>query len=502
MAAYNRIKSKAGNMTPGSDPETLDGISREKIRGIIAELRSKKFQFRPVRRTYIPKPNGKTRPLGIPSPMDKLVQEVMRMILDAIYEHTFKDSSHGFRPGRSCHSALKEVTKWNGISWVIEGDIKGYFDNVDHNVLAAILSRRIKDRDFMDLYWKLVRAGYVEEGNFVPSALGVPPKEGGLLSPLLSNIYLHEFDEYMEKKIEELSSSKKLISKVNPKISSYSEKLSELSAKYKETRDGALLKEIRAVRRERNTIPSRIRTDVRVRYIRYADDWMIGIIGDLKFAMDLKAEVGRYLKEVLKLTMSEEKTKITSLKDGMARFLGVGLCIPSPKESKLVTRVTAKGKKVVTRVNHTRVFFYAPMKEIYQDLVKEGFCKNSSGTPNAITKWIFLDHRGILLRYNAVARGFLNYYSFVDNYHEIVSLVNFTLLHSCAKTLARKLNLGSRAAVFSKFGKGLTPKDALTEAEEATAKRRKKPKLISFYLPKSYKKKARDFKIPLPAAHA
>jgi hypothetical protein len=255
---------------------------------------------------------------------------------------------------------------------------------VDHHVLAEILARRIKDRRFLDLYWKLVRAGYVEADVSIPSRLGVP--QGGLLSPLLSNIYLHEFDEYMEGKIEELSSKDKNISKVNPVMVKYSKKLSELSAQYKETHDPKILIELRSTRRERNQIPSRIRTGVRIRYLRYADDWIVGIIGDHSLALNLKEDIRDFLRDSLKLTLSEEKTKITNLSTDRARFLGVEFCIPSPRESKVVDRRMANGKRIKARVNHTRVYFYAPMKEIYQDLVREGFCKNELGVPNAITK--------------------------------------------------------------------------------------------------------------------
>lgn len=490
MAAYHRIKSKPGNMTPGTDSETLDGISLERIREIIRSLQDTTFQFKPVRRTYIPKANGKTRPLGIPSPMDKLVQEVMKLILEPIYEPIFKDSSHGFRPGRSCHSALKTLSKWNGTSWVIEGDIKGYFDNVDHQILSDILSRKIKDRNFMDLYWKLVRAGYVERENLIPSKVGVP--QGGLLSPLLSNVYLHEFDKYMEKRIEELSTPGKLISKVNPKIVWYSVRLGRLANHYRETKDLNTLKELKALRQERNSLPSRIREGVRIHYCRYADDWIIGIVGDRSLAERLKAEVGNFLQDTLKLEMSKEKTKITNLSVDRAHFLGVEIHVPNPRESKLVTRNMMDGRKIVARVNHTRMYF--PIREIYKDLLKAGFVKDEKGTPSAQTKWIFLDHRGIILRYNAVVRGYLNYYSFVDNYREVVGMVKFTLLHSCAKTLARKFNINSRAAVFAKFGKELKPQDEITDHVIANTPRRRKPRFLGFYLPKGGKK-SREFKI-------
>lgn len=270
-------------------------------------------------------------------------------------------------------------------------------------------------------------------------------------------------------------------------------RITRLSDEYQETRDPQVLKTLKSLRKERNSLPTRIRDGTRVYYVRYADDWVVGVLGDKATANKLKREISEFVRTELLLELSQEKTKVTNLSDDRAKFLGVEFHIPKPKESKVVTRLTSNGRRVAARVNHTRVYFKAPMRDIFLDLRKEGFTKNDRGTPGSVNKWIFLEHRAILLRYNAVARGYANYYSFVDNYRAIVSMIEFTLLHSCAKTLARKFGLGSRAAVFQRFGKGLTPKDEITEMEKQTTQRNKKHKLIRFFLPTTGKK-LRQFK--------
>ena len=200
IVAYERIKSKPGNMTPGTDEETLDGFSLETIRGIIHEMKTEQFQFKPVRTTFIPKANGKLRKLGIPCVRDKVVQEVMHMILETIYDSPygpyFKDTSHGFRPNRSCHTALREFRgKWTAVNWLIEGDIRACFDELDHHVLVSILRQKIEDERFLNLIWKLLNAGYMDlHGIKRDSLIGSP--QGGIISPILANAYLHELDEY------------------------------------------------------------------------------------------------------------------------------------------------------------------------------------------------------------------------------------------------------------------------------------------------------------------
>jgi hypothetical protein len=295
-----------------------------------------------------------------------------------------------------------------------------------------------------------VRAGFVEKGVY-NSPLGVP--QGGVVSPILSNVYLHPFDLFMEKFINEQSSNKKLISKVNPKMAYYSNKLTALNKQYMVTKDIYILKQIKALRNERNKIPSRIRTGIRIRYIRYADDWIIGIIGNKEVASSLKDNIKTFLLEELKIQLTE-KTHISHFKYDLIPFLGVNLRIPKPSESKVVLRKRSEGK-VYARVNHTRIYFYLPETQILTKLAEKGFLKNYAPggeiVTNAITKWIFLDHRSIILKYNSVIDGYLNYYSFVDN-QEALNLIYFILVHSCAKTLARKYRLDSRAAAFKKFG--------------------------------------------------
>uniref|UniRef100_Q33759 Orf785 protein n=1 Tax=Allomyces macrogynus TaxID=28583 RepID=Q33759_ALLMA len=453
LLAYRNIKSKAGNMTPGPDDQTLDGITPGFFEDLIKSLKNESFRFKSVKRTFKKKTNGKMRPLGIPAPRDKIVQEAMRILLEFIFEPIFSDFSHGFRPQRSCHTALKEVSKWNGMTWCIEGDIKSFFDNVDHKILENFLREKIEDQRFIDLFWKLVRAGYLEKGVSFDSPLGVP--QGGIISPLLSNIYLHAFDMFMEKVMSDHSSDSKSISKVNPKMVSYSNKLSKLNKQYQDTKDPAILKEIRALRLERNKIPSRIRTGTRVRYVRYADDWLVGIIGPRELAVSLKEMIASFLAQELKITLSPEKTKISHFGKDLISFLGVNLRIPKPAESKVVLRKGAKGH-TLARVNHTRVFFYIPVDKILAKLAAQGFLKDyvpgGKIVTNAITKWIFLDHRSIISKYNSIINGFLSYYSFVDNLNAFHLIINYILVHSCAKTLARKFRLGSRAGAFKKFG--------------------------------------------------
>ncbi len=184
ILAYERVKSKPGNMTPGSDGETLDGFSREAIHAIIRDMRTEQFRFKPARQRFIPKPNGKMRKLGIPCVRDKIVQEVIRMILEAIYDSPytpyFHDASHGFRPNRSCHTALRECRRnWKAVNWIIEGDIQACFDELDHTVLMGILRKKIHDERFLNLIRKLLNAGYFDlYGRKRESLIGSP--QGGL----------------------------------------------------------------------------------------------------------------------------------------------------------------------------------------------------------------------------------------------------------------------------------------------------------------------------------
>jgi len=212
VLAYERMKSKPGNMTPGTDGDTLDGLSMAQIDKLIVTMRDESYQCTPVRTAYIPKSNGKLRKLGIPSTRDKLVQEVVMLILEAVYDSPegpyFLESSHGFRSSKSCHSALREVQrKWSGVSWFLEGDIKSCFDDINHEILVKLIERKITDQRFINLIWKILKAGYMDlDGTRRDSLAGTP--QGGIVSPILANIYLHELDVYIQQLQGELEKGK------------------------------------------------------------------------------------------------------------------------------------------------------------------------------------------------------------------------------------------------------------------------------------------------------
>jgi group II intron reverse transcriptase/maturase len=316
LRAYGRIYSNDGAMTRGTNEETVDGMSMAKINAIIEALRLEKWCWTPVRRVEIPKTNGKTRPLGIPTWSDKLLQEVMRSILDAYYEPQFSDLSHGFRPDRGCHTALDKIHHgWLGTTWFIEGDIKGCFDNIDHSMLLSILGENIKDNRFLRLVENLLRAGYMENWNYKPSLSGTP--QGGIISPVLSNIYLDRLDQY----VENILIPENTRGKERARNREYA-KLSASEHYYRKTGRQEKATELRKVKLTMSSVDMLDPDFRRLRYVRYADDFILGFMGSKAEAETIKGKIKEYLATAMKLEMSEEKTLITHARTEKARFLG------------------------------------------------------------------------------------------------------------------------------------------------------------------------------------
>jgi group II intron reverse transcriptase/maturase len=315
LKAYGKIYRNNGATTPGTTPETVDAMSEKKIQQIIEALKAEKWRWKPVRRVEIPKANGKTRPLGIPTWSDKLIQEVMRLILEAYYEPQFSDRSHGFRPQRGCHTALEEIQRdWTGVKWFIEGDIKGCFDNINHDKFIDILGEKIRDNRFLRLIRNLVEAGYMADWRYNATYSGTP--QGGIISPILSNIYLDKLDKYV---------TEVLIPKhtrgIERRRNKEYESLINRANYYQRKGQPEIAKKARQMARQ---LPSADPNDPnfrRLKYIRYADDFLLGFIGPKEEAEAIKSEIGEFLKNELKLEMSQEKTLVTHAREG-ARFLG------------------------------------------------------------------------------------------------------------------------------------------------------------------------------------
>jgi group II intron reverse transcriptase/maturase len=328
LIAYSRMYHKTGNMTKGTDGKTIDGMSLKRIRNLVEKIKDESYKPNPVRRHYIEKKNDGTRPLGIPSFDDKLVQEVVRSILEAVYEKSFHQKSHGFRPNRSCHTALMQIrATFTGARWWVEGDIKGFFDNIDHHTLINILRRKIKDERFINLIWKFLRAGYLEDWEYNSSYSGTP--QGGIISPILSNIYLDELDQYMDNYKNEFDKGKQR--KLNSAYTAILQKQNRARKKYRanweymsNVEKQYAIRHLREFAKQlRNTPRSNDMDDSfrRIQYVRYADDFLIGIIGSKNDAIKIKADLTVFLREKLKLELSQEKTLITNSRD-KASFLG------------------------------------------------------------------------------------------------------------------------------------------------------------------------------------
>jgi group II intron reverse transcriptase/maturase len=379
LMAYDDIYPNPGNMTKGSDNKTIDGMSMKRITNIIDSLRDEKYQPTPVRRTYIEKKRGNgKRPLGIPSFDDKLLQTVVKYILESIYESSFSNKSHGYRPNKSCHTAIKQIADtFNGVKWFIEGDIKGFFDNIDHSILIDLLRKRIKDEKFLRLIRKFLKAGYVDDWKYHNSYSGVP--QGGIISPILSNIYLNELDKFIEDFQHKFNKGKNKAqnldyTKLHQKSMRLKKKLKDKVAKgtLKEGERDEIIGSIKEANSRKIKLPSKDPMDQnyrRLKYVRYADDWLIGIIGSKEDAVRIKEELTEFIRNKLKLELSQEKTLITNSRK-FARFLGYDISISRNQQPKPTSRPAGEQKKVLSRSNSGTVSIYMPKEAWVSKLIE------------------------------------------------------------------------------------------------------------------------------------
>ncbi|UYU42598.1 reverse transcriptase/maturase family protein [Bacteroides salyersiae] len=438
--AYQNIAPNTGNCTKGADGQSIDGMSVKRIHNLIDRLKDESYRPYPAKRVYIPKKNAKKRPIGIPAFDDKLVQEVIKMVLEAIYEGHFEKCSHGFRPHRSCHTALASISEgFDGTRWFIEGDIKGFFDNIDHDVMIGILGERIKDERFLRLIRKFLKAGYLEQWEFRGTYCGTP--QGGVLSPILANIYLDKLDKYMVEYISSFNIGK--ARKRNPEYKRIGSRKDKRVKKLKNKRDrqkiAALRMEIKKLHREMQQHPATLDMDgdfKRMRYVRYADDFLIGVIGSKEDCVKAKEDIRNFLLDKLKLELSDEKTLITNGHD-RAKFLGYEVTIRK-------TNKTRKNKKgiAIRSLDHKTVLLL-PFEVMRDKLI--GYKAMKIVRERGKEKWEstsrpFLrsnDDLEILTRYNSEIRGIYNYYCLANNIN-ILNDFYYIMKESMYKTFSSK----------------------------------------------------------------
>ncbi|HEN7064645.1 TPA: reverse transcriptase [Streptococcus agalactiae] len=471
LIAYAKLYPNNGAMTKGVTEETIDGMSIQKIDSIIEQLRRETYYWRPARREYIPKKNGKHRPLGIPVWSDKLLQEVIRMILEAYYEPQFSEHSHGFRPKRGCHTALQEIQTWKGTRWFIEGDISSYFDTIDHDVLITMMSRQIQDGRFIRLIKNMLEAGYLDDWKFHKTISGTP--QGGVISPLLANIYLHQFDKWVgEELIPQYTRGKK--QKAN---SAYN----RLSRRIKCYQDKGDYKKAHQLIVERRNLPSVDTYDTsyrRLRYVRYADDFILGFTGSKAEAKAIKKQIGDFLNTKLSLELSQEKTLITHATKESAKFLGYEI-----KAQRVNDYIDNKGRRSANGV----IALFVPASVI------ESKCRQYMKNGKAIHRNNLLhdDDFSIVQTYQQEYRGLVQYYILAQNLSWF-SKVYWYMETSLLKTLAFK-HKSSINKILAKYKTTTTSTNGRTvPCLQVVVPREDKPPLVATWggISLSYKKKA------------
>lgn len=460
LAAYDKIARNRGALTVGTENDTADGMNLKRIQRIIKNLRYERFKFRPARRIQIPKKSGGTRPLGIPNFTDKLVQEVLRMVLEAYYEPRFRESSHGFRPGRGCHTALANLRyKFKGAAWFIEGDIRGCFDNIDHEVLMGILARDIRDGRLLNLLRMGLKAGYLEGWQYHRTYSGTP--QGGILSPLLANIYLHELDDYIEDVlIPQYTRGKKR---------AYNPEYDKIGERIRVARKAGDKEEVKRLVTQYRKLPSQNVNDPnyrRLQYIRYADDFILGFVGKKAEAEEVKTAIGLFLKEKLHLEMSPSKTLITHSRTEHARFLGYDISVYHADH-----KVTPKGRRhIKTRSVNGSIRLGIPFGKV--DELAKRYMRGEKPI-HEVGLLAFSDAQSIDV-YQRRFRGVAEYYKFATD-RDVLSKLKYVMEVSLTKTLAYKFKT-TVARIYKRYeGKrtvqGVTYKVLVVEVPTKTGTR-------------------------------
>jgi group II intron reverse transcriptase/maturase len=457
LLAYGNIYSNQGAMTPGASDETADGMSEDKIEQIIELMRRERYRFSPARRVYRPKKNGKLRPLGLPSWSDKLVGEVIRLLLEAYYDPGFSDRSHGFRKGRGCHTALREIhNTWTGTTWFIEGDISDCFGSFDHEILLRILAENIHDQRFLRLIRHMAQAGYLEEWEYHDTLSGIP--QGGVVSPILSNIYLHKLDEFVEQELIP-QYTRGALRAANPAY----RQTDSLLRRARRRGDRA---EARRLARQLRTLPSTDPMDPgyrRLRYLRYADDHLLGFTGSKAEAEQIKARLAAFLRGTLGLELNAAKTLITHARTQRARFLGYDLSVQHSS-----TKITRNRRSVNGKI----------ALRVPSDVVKAQCARyRQHGTPWHRPRLQNLDDYDIVRTYAAEYRGVVNYYLLAQDVWRLRTL-RWHAETSMLKTLAAK-HKSTVSKIATRHKAKVITGDGPRTCFEARRKRKGKPDLVA-----------------------
>ena len=489
IESYHKVSKKNNANIPGINYETLDSLRKS--------LLDHTFKFKPIRKIEISKASGGIQILGIPSFRDKIVQRTMVTALEYVYENKiFLNSSHGFRPKKSPHSAIRQVTLWTGTRWFIEGDISKCFDAIDHHILAKLLQKEIKSKPFLDLYWKAVRSHYINVKTKMNEFSIIGTLQGSIVSPILANIYLHEFDNFMEKKVKDSQNSGTIsitspeYKKIHNKISNFRQYFSKNYRRNRSlTQKQDRLKKFLKLEKTRAKIASTLRgKGYRLYYIRYADDFIVGINGTEKLSIQIKEEINTFLLEKLKLTLNVKKTNIIRSDKGTI-FLGALLKRYTSRtndQPRWNNSKTQNSRKIRVRVPQGRIHALVPLEKVVKRLQFQGICKirnfnKREVIPTRKTAWVNFELEEIICKFNRVWTSLLNYYSFAYNRCQL-NFIQYLLQHSLACTFMNKLKLSSRRKVFRRFGNAIT-----VETE-------KKGKTISFKLEKSFKRINKPFR--------